>query len=70
MTKLGEGGGGEGLGHTGADEPKNQEKTSAQFWRSPEALFFITAALTVFCFLSHFFYLLFVEPSKNRSLVI
>ena len=70
MAKLGEGGGSEGLGHGGVAVPKNQEKTSARFWRSPEALFFITATLTVFCFLSHFFYLLFVEPSKNRSLVI
>jgi hypothetical protein len=68
MTKLGEGGGSEGLGHGGVGEPKNQEKTSAQFWRSPEALFFITATLTVFCFLSHFLYLLFIEPSQSSVL--
>jgi hypothetical protein len=48
--------------------PKNQEKTSAQFWRSPEALFFITAALTVFCFLSQFLYLSFIEPSQSSVL--
>lgn len=68
MTKLGEGGGSEGLGHAGFDEPTNQEKTSAQVWRSPEALFFIAATLTVFCFLSHFLYLLLVEPSQSSVL--
>jgi hypothetical protein len=47
---------------------KRQEKTSAQFWFSPEALFFITATLTVFCFASHFFYLSFVEPSQTSVL--
>ena len=50
MRKLGEGGGGKGLGHAGGDD----EKTSAQVWRSPEGVFFISATLTVFCFLSHF----------------
>jgi hypothetical protein len=68
MRKLGEGGGSKGLGHTGDNELKKPEKTSAQFWRSPEALFFISATLTVFCFLSHFFYLLFVEPSQSSTL--
>jgi uncharacterized membrane protein len=68
MTKLGEGGGSERLPHGEADEPKNQERSLAQFWRSPEALFFITAALTVFCFLSHFFYLSFIEPSQSSVL--
>ncbi|MCL2452393.1 MAG: hypothetical protein FWD08_01870 [Alphaproteobacteria bacterium] len=68
MTKLGEGGGSDGIRHGGVDVPKNQEKTLAQFWRSPEALFFITATLTVLCFLSHFFYLLFVEPSQSSVL--
>jgi hypothetical protein len=47
---------------------KKQEKTSAQFWLSPEALFFITATLTVFCFASHFLYLSFVEPSQSSVL--
>jgi hypothetical protein len=68
MTKLGGSGGSQGLGHGGVAEPKNQEKSSSQFWRSPEALFFITATLTVFCFLSHFLYLLLVEPSQSLFL--
>jgi hypothetical protein len=68
MTKLGEGGGSERLPHGEADEPKNQERSLAQFWRSPEALFFITATLTVFCFLSHFLYLSFIEPSQSSVL--
>jgi hypothetical protein len=67
MRKLVEGGG-EGLGHAGGDEPKKPEETSAQFWRSPEVVFFISATLTVFCFLSHFFYLLLVEPSQSSTL--
>ncbi len=65
--KLGEGGDGEGLG-VGGDEPKKLEQTSAQIWRSPRGVFFISATLTVFCFLSHFFYLLLVEPSQSSAL--
>jgi hypothetical protein len=68
MRKLGEGGRSNGLGHTGDNELKKPEKTSAQFWRSPEAVFFITATLTVFCFLSHFLYLSFVEPAQSSIL--
>ena len=45
------------------------KKTSAQFWRSPERVFFISATLTVFCFLSHFFYLLLAEPSQSSALL-
>jgi hypothetical protein len=67
MTNLGEGGG-EGLGYTGGDEPQKPEKISAQFWRSPEGVFFISSTLTVFCFLSHFFYLLLIEPSQSSTL--
>jgi hypothetical protein len=67
MRKLGEGSR-EAFGHAGGDEPKKPEKTSAQFWRSPEGVFFMSAILTVFCFLSHFFYLLLVEPSQFSAL--
>jgi hypothetical protein len=67
MRKLGEGSR-EAFGHAGGDKPKKPEKTSAQFWRSPEGVFFMSAILTVFCFLSHFFYLLLVEPSQSSAL--
>jgi hypothetical protein len=63
MTKLGE-----GLEHAGGVEPKKPEKTSAQFWRTSEGVFFVSATLSVLCFLSHFFYLLLVEPSQSSAL--
>jgi hypothetical protein len=68
MRKAEEDDGSAGLGHTGDNEPKKPEKTSAQLWRSPEALFFISATLTVLCFLSHFFYLMLVEPLQSSTL--
>jgi len=68
MRKLGEEGGGEGLERSGGAVPRKPEKTSAPFWRSPQGVFLISAALTVFCFLSHILYLLLVEPSPYSTL--
>jgi hypothetical protein len=67
MRKLGEGGGGEGS-VAGGNGPEKVEKSSAQFWRSPEGVFFISAALTVLCFLGHILFLLLTEPSRYSTL--
>jgi len=66
MRKLGDGGGEEWA--AGGNEPEKPEKTSARFWRSPEGVFFISAALTVLCFLGHILFLLHAEPSRYSTL--
>jgi hypothetical protein len=66
MKKLGDWGEGEEWA-PGGNEPQKPEKTLARFWRSPETMFFISAALTVLCFLSHIFFLLLAEPSRHSA---
>jgi hypothetical protein len=67
MRKLGNGGGGEGWA-VGGNEPGKPEKSSGHFGRSPERAFFVSAALTVFCFLGHILFLLLTEPSRYSTL--
>jgi hypothetical protein len=57
-------GGSEWRGQTGGvpNAPRKLEKSFPLFPRSPERALVISSALTVFCFLSHFFFLVLVHP--------
>ena len=64
MTKPGNGGG-EGRGQAGGrvpNVPSRPAKTFPFFPLSPERALTISSVLTVFSFLSHFFFLLLVDP--------
>ncbi len=52
----------EGRGQGGGDAPRKQAKTFPLFPRSPEAALVISSALTVVSFLSHFVFLVLVDP--------
>jgi hypothetical protein len=61
MTKPGNGSG-EGRGEAGGGSPKKPEKPFPLIPRTPERALVISSALTVVSFLSHFFFLLLVDP--------
>jgi hypothetical protein len=63
MAKSGNGGS-ERRGQAGGapNSPRKLEKTFPLFPRSPERALVISSALTVFSFLSHFFFLVLVHP--------
>jgi uncharacterized protein (DUF486 family) len=61
MTKPGNGSS-EQRGQAGGSVPRKPEKTFPFFPRTPERALVISCALTVVSFLSHFFFLLLVDP--------
>ena len=61
MTKP-KNGGSEGRGQPRGGAPRKPERSFPLFPRSPEGALFISAALTVFSFLSHIVFLLLVDP--------
>jgi hypothetical protein len=68
VKKPGDGSNGEARDESGGGEPRKPGKALAPFRFFPERALFISTAVVICCWLSHFFFLLLVDPWRYLAI--